>query len=51
VQAVDEARSNGYEVIIIDTAGRLHIDDEMMDELKRIKDAVIPPKFFLSQMP
>ena len=47
VQAVDEARSNGYEVIIIDTAGRLHIDDEMMDELKRIKDAVNPAEILL----
>jgi len=42
VQGVEEARSNGYEVVIIDTAGRLHIDDEMMDELKRIKGAVNP---------
>ena len=42
VQAVEEARSNGYEIVIIDTAGRLHIDNEMMDELKHIKDAVNP---------
>ncbi len=42
VQAVEEAKSNGYEVLIIDTAGRLHIDEEMMDELKRIKDVVRP---------
>jgi len=42
VQGVEEARNNGYEVVIIDTAGRLHIDDEMMDELKRIKGAVNP---------
>jgi signal recognition particle subunit SRP54 len=42
VQGVDEARSGGYEVVIIDTAGRLHIDNEMMDELKRIKGAVNP---------
>jgi signal recognition particle subunit SRP54 len=42
VQAVEEARSNGYEVVIIDTAGRLHIDNEMMDELKRIKASVNP---------
>ncbi len=42
VQGVDEARSSGYEVVIIDTAGRLHIDNEMMDELKRIKGAVNP---------
>lgn len=42
VAAVEEAKSNGYEVLIIDTAGRLHINDEMMDELKRIKGAVNP---------
>jgi len=42
LQAVEEAKSNGYEVLIIDTAGRLHIDDEMMDELKQIKAAVNP---------
>ncbi len=42
VQAAEEAKSNGYEVLIIDTAGRLHIDEEMMEELKRIKAAVDP---------
>jgi signal recognition particle subunit SRP54 len=42
VQAVEEARRNGYEVIIVDTAGRLHIDDEMMEELRRIKEMIHP---------
>ena len=42
VKAVEEARSNGYEVIIVDTAGRLAIDAEMMDELKRIKALINP---------
>jgi signal recognition particle subunit SRP54 len=42
VQAVEEARRNGYEVIIVDTAGRLAIDAEMMDELKRIKASIHP---------
>jgi signal recognition particle subunit SRP54 len=42
VQAVEFAKRNGYEVLIIDTAGRLHIDDLLMDELKRIKDKVNP---------
>jgi len=42
VQAVEEARSNGYEVVIVDTAGRLHIDSEMMGELQRIKDRIHP---------
>jgi signal recognition particle subunit SRP54 len=42
VQAVDEARRNGSEVIIVDTAGRLAIDLEMMDELQRIKEMIHP---------
>ncbi|MEN6624448.1 MAG: signal recognition particle protein [Smithella sp.] len=41
-RAVEQARKDGYEVIIIDTAGRLHIDDLLMDELKRIKARVNP---------
>jgi signal recognition particle subunit SRP54 len=40
--AVEQARREGYEVIIIDTAGRLHIDDLLMDELKKIKAKVNP---------
>jgi signal recognition particle subunit SRP54 len=42
VEAVEQARKEGYEVIIIDTAGRLHIDDLLMDELRKIKDNVNP---------
>jgi signal recognition particle subunit SRP54 len=42
VQAVDEARRNGYEAILVDTAGRLAIDTEMMDELQRIKEMIQP---------
>ena len=42
VNAVQDAKSRRYEVLIIDTAGRLHIDEAMMDELKRIKDTVQP---------
>lgn len=41
-QALEEGRSRGYEAIIIDTAGRLHIDVEMMEELRAIKRAVNP---------
>jgi signal recognition particle subunit SRP54 len=41
-QALEDARGRGYEVVIIDTAGRLHIDTEMMEELKRIQRAVNP---------
>jgi signal recognition particle subunit SRP54 len=42
LKAVEEARRGGYEVIIVDTAGRLAIDAEMMDELKRIKALINP---------
>ena len=39
-EACKKALSERYNVLIIDTAGRLHIDDDMMDELSRIKEAV-----------
>jgi signal recognition particle subunit SRP54 len=40
--ALTEARNSGFDVVIVDTAGRLHIDDELMDELQAIKAAVHP---------
>jgi signal recognition particle subunit SRP54 len=40
--ALTEARAKGFDTIIVDTAGRLHIDDELMDELQEIKNAVRP---------
>ena len=40
--ALAEARNSGFDVVIVDTAGRLHIDDELMDELQAIKAAVKP---------
>lgn len=39
-EALDYALLNNHDVILIDTAGRLHIDEELMNELKRIKEAV-----------
>ena len=36
------AQLNGYDTLIIDTAGRLHVDQELMDELRRINEAVQP---------
>jgi len=39
-EAVEYAAKNGYNLVIFDTAGRLHIDEEMMAELKEIKAAV-----------
>jgi signal recognition particle subunit SRP54 len=40
--ALAEARNSGHDVVIVDTAGRLHIDDELMEELQAIKAAVEP---------
>jgi signal recognition particle subunit SRP54 len=40
--AMTEARNTGCDVVIVDTAGRLHIDDELMRELVAIKDVVEP---------
>src|SRR3954451_6288697 len=40
--ALAEARGKGFDTVIVDTAGRLHIDDELMTELQAIKDAVQP---------
>ncbi|MGB4090228.1 MAG: signal recognition particle protein [Smithellaceae bacterium] len=42
LEAVAQAKREGYEVVIVDTAGRLHIDDAMMEELHRIRDNVRP---------
>ena len=38
--AVEHAAKNGYNLVILDTAGRLHVDEDMMDELVQIKAAV-----------
>ena len=39
---VEQARTNGYDVVVVDTAGRLGVDAEMMDQAIRIRDAVVP---------
>jgi signal recognition particle subunit SRP54 len=39
--AVEHAAKNGYNVVILDTAGRLHIDEDMMNELVEIKENVV----------
>ena len=44
---IEHARQNGNNVIIIDTAGRLHIDENLMDELKSIKAEVNPQEILL----
>lgn len=45
--SVEYAHKHNNDVIIIDTAGRLHIDEELMDELSRIKQAVNPSEILL----
>jgi len=40
--ALTEARQLGFDIVIVDTAGRLHIDDTLMQELTAIRDAVEP---------
>jgi signal recognition particle subunit SRP54 len=46
-EAVRYADRNGYDTVLLDTAGRLHIDEELMDELRRIKGAVDPSDILL----
>jgi signal recognition particle subunit SRP54 len=40
--AVKQAEREGYDIVIVDTAGRLHVDDEMMREARRVKDTISP---------
>jgi len=47
-EAIEYARYYGNDVLIIDTAGRLHIDDELMQELEDIKAAVRPQEILLT---
>ena len=46
-ESIDFARKNGYDTVIIDTAGRLQIDEEMMDELVRVKKTTSPVEVLL----
>lgn len=46
-QAVALAKDQGYDYVIIDTAGRLHIDRELMEELQNVKSAVHPHEILL----
>lgn len=46
--ALKYAESKGYDVVIVDTAGRLHISTELMDELKEIKKAINPTEILLT---
>jgi signal recognition particle subunit SRP54 len=45
--ALTAAHQEGCDVLLLDTAGRLHIDEELMDELRQIKEAVKPSDILL----
>ncbi|RHO57393.1 signal recognition particle protein [Ruminococcaceae bacterium AM07-15] len=45
--AYAHAKQHGNDLLIVDTAGRLHIDEELMDELKRLKEALHPHEIML----
>ncbi|RMG60543.1 MAG: signal recognition particle protein, partial [Deltaproteobacteria bacterium] len=46
-EAVRYAELNGYDTVIVDTAGRLHVDEELMQELEAMKEAVSPQEVLL----
>jgi signal recognition particle subunit SRP54 len=46
-RALEEARLSGYDVLILDTAGRLHIDEALMDELKAVRKIAKPTETLL----
>ncbi|MBQ1260865.1 MAG: signal recognition particle protein, partial [Clostridia bacterium] len=45
---VEHAKKNGYDFVLIDTAGRLHIDEELMGELVNIKSSLSPDEILLT---
>ena len=45
--AINYAKENGYNYVLIDTAGRLHIDEELMEELQNINEEVKPNEILL----
>ena len=47
-EGVAYAKNNGYDTVLIDTAGRLHIDEELMHELAEVKAAVKPDEILLT---
>ena len=48
VEGVKYAEKKGYDMVFVDTAGRLHIDEELMEELKKIKAEVNPSEILLT---
>ena len=47
LEAIEYAKENGYDYVLIDTAGRLHIDEKLMKELNDIKNEVKPQEILL----
>ena len=46
-QAIEKAKEEHHDVVIIDTAGRLHVDENLMQELKDIRELKKPDEVFL----
>ncbi len=46
-QAIAKAKEDHHDYVLIDTAGRLHVDETLMDELKQIKELSKPDEIFL----
>ena len=46
-KAIEHAKKHGNDMVFLDTAGRLHVDEELMAELQRIKEAVNPSEILL----
>ncbi|ARD56102.1 signal recognition particle protein [Bacillus safensis FO-36b] len=46
-QAIEKAKEEHHDYVILDTAGRLHIDEELMDELQQVKEVANPEEIFL----
>ena len=44
---VERARTQGFDLVVLDTGGRLHVDDELMNELAAVKSAVMPHEVLL----
>ncbi len=48
VRAMDAGRKGGYDIVVLDTAGRLHVDDDLMNEAVQVRDAAGPAEILLA---
>ena len=46
-RAMDAAKREGYDVVVLDTAGRLHVDDDLMVEVSEVRDSARPAEVLL----